>query len=832
MPDRRGLFTTETPDSRPLPQPIDAPVTSGEIVSSHWTLTRQDFAGAPLQAEVDAYGPIVTELMKRDRDAGRTNWLTARPYVNVDQRSGNPVNTDLVWQSITEERQRDPNFLSDLPAKNAKEFAAFVQAKEQGARRKAQDVVSRERGLAQSALGFGTDIVSSFVDPINLSTTILTGGVGAGRTLLSIAAREALINGSIEAIEQPVVAQNRQQFGETLTPGEAAANIGLATIAGGLFPVAAKGAGAVGGKVGSLISQSEIADAAKRGIAIADLYRQKLRSVSDEDVLSEFARAVPPEVRTPDQVAAMSALERHVETARATPFADTPGGGEVHAARLDTAHDLITRPVADASPITPRPVPRATEQLTQDRIIRFVLNDLEGGGKLVDNGDGAGLTKYGVTERFNPDVDVRNLTEEQATQIARQRYWLPEFNTADPRIAAIAFDAHYIGGPGIARRILREAGDDPARAIDIYRQHLADLADKNPAKAKFRKGWMNRVDKLAALVGDAEPGHVRLNADEFDDTASYQVAQAALNAEEMQIKARFDDRGDGITDYVDRYLAGDLREDAPDAQQWRDFAEVNRDAIDAELQRRETLGTDAAAPFVEPQRVSDAEALAVVRTYAEQTNEPLRPDVVAQRLDIPEAQVRTALDTIAASPELDIVQRADGAYTRARGGNRATERTPIAPSRSLELLDNYWRRARENNLEPAAVWGVVDPASNELVSWHAAKAAAQRTVDRLGNTGDLRVQRLRPSDLPEIGARNLDDVETPGQIGGTAIDKPTDPAAMAQIESTGHDLKILAEQNPDIKVRLDEDAEAMPIADVLKELDDDDAAIETIRGCL
>lgn len=42
-----------------------------------------------------------------------------------------------------------------------------------------------------------------------------------------------------------------------------------------------------------------------------------------------------------------------------------------------------------------------------------------------DVGDGAGLTKYGICEKWNPGVDVRNLTLEQAKDIYLKKYWIP-----------------------------------------------------------------------------------------------------------------------------------------------------------------------------------------------------------------------------------------------------------------------------------------------------------------------------------------------------------------------------------------------------------------------
>lgn len=45
--------------------------------------------------------------------------------------------------------------------------------------------------------------------------------------------------------------------------------------------------------------------------------------------------------------------------------------------------------------------------------------------KAVYVGDGCGLTKFGICEKWNPDVDVKNLTIAQAKEIYLKKYWIP-----------------------------------------------------------------------------------------------------------------------------------------------------------------------------------------------------------------------------------------------------------------------------------------------------------------------------------------------------------------------------------------------------------------------
>ena len=52
------------------------------------------------------------------------------------------------------------------------------------------------------------------------------------------------------------------------------------------------------------------------------------------------------------------------------------------------------------------------------------LIEAEGGDELVTNvDDRGGLTKYGISQRAYPDVDIASLTEEEAIEIYKRDYW-------------------------------------------------------------------------------------------------------------------------------------------------------------------------------------------------------------------------------------------------------------------------------------------------------------------------------------------------------------------------------------------------------------------------
>lgn len=145
-----------------------------------------------------------------------------------------------------------------------------------------------------------------------------------------------------------------------------------------------------------------------------------------------------------------------------------------------------------------------------DRALAIVLAH-EGG--LVDHPhDPGGLTKYGISKRAHPDVDIRNLTLAQARQLYLERYWLPIHADAMPEpVAAQVFDASVNHGIKPAIRMMQRAlrvqddgrigpvtlqamttVDDARFAARFAAERLMFYADLSSWPA-FGRGWVRRV---------------------------------------------------------------------------------------------------------------------------------------------------------------------------------------------------------------------------------------------------------------------------------------------------------------------------------------------------
>lgn len=145
------------------------------------------------------------------------------------------------------------------------------------------------------------------------------------------------------------------------------------------------------------------------------------------------------------------------------------------------------------------------------------------GGYVDDPKDPGGETKWGISKRAYPHVDIRNLTREQAKEIYRQDYWLAL--RADDYEGAIGFqlfDMAVNSGLGAASRTLQRAvgatEDGKIGPVTIGLMHELGtakvLARFNaerlehltflPTWERFGKGWARRIaDNMRYAAEDA-----------------------------------------------------------------------------------------------------------------------------------------------------------------------------------------------------------------------------------------------------------------------------------------------------------------------------------------
>ena len=118
------------------------------------------------------------------------------------------------------------------------------------------------------------------------------------------------------------------------------------------------------------------------------------------------------------------------------------------------------------------------------------------GGYVNDPHDPGGETKFGISKKAFPDIDIPSLTYDQAALIYWQHYYTRAgcLGMIPPKAAAV-FDTAVNCG---VRRAVMWSRLGPWREVLKRREkHYTTIITENPALARFRRGWTNR---LAALV--------------------------------------------------------------------------------------------------------------------------------------------------------------------------------------------------------------------------------------------------------------------------------------------------------------------------------------------
>ncbi len=192
--------------------------------------------------------------------------------------------------------------------------------------------------------------------------------------------------------------------------------------------------------------------------------------------------------------------------------------------------------------------------------IDFVMNH-EGG--FVTNDGGKGPTNFGVNQESNPDIDVKNITQDQARNILQTRY-ADKIGAANmsPALAAVAVDSAVNMGVDKTKTLLAQANGDPQKLIDLRRQEYQRLATNDPAKyAADLPIWNARLDDLqktisqpqTAQANGAQPQSIASDGKAIPSIADYYKANYATlldNAKNEAVKMNPND-----PDFVDTTVA-------------------------------------------------------------------------------------------------------------------------------------------------------------------------------------------------------------------------------------------------------------------------------------
>jgi len=134
------------------------------------------------------------------------------------------------------------------------------------------------------------------------------------------------------------------------------------------------------------------------------------------------------------------------------------------------------------------------------------------GGYVNDPRDPGGETKFGISKRAYPQVDIKNLTLDAAKAIYKRDYWdRAQCDKLPPQLAYLLFDAAVNSGIGQAIRFLQRAvnlADDgvlgPLTLAAVQRVDAESVATRYLAQRlefmtklstwdTFGRGWARRI---------------------------------------------------------------------------------------------------------------------------------------------------------------------------------------------------------------------------------------------------------------------------------------------------------------------------------------------------
>jgi len=134
--------------------------------------------------------------------------------------------------------------------------------------------------------------------------------------------------------------------------------------------------------------------------------------------------------------------------------------------------------------------------------LEFVLD--HEGGYVADPRDPGGETRFGISRRAHPDVDIAGLTREEAALIYWEHYWQPAACEALPTPVAIAlFDGVVQHGVGLGVRLLQETLPVRVDGINGPRtQAAARAADPRELVARYLTLRIRFYCRLARRDGE------------------------------------------------------------------------------------------------------------------------------------------------------------------------------------------------------------------------------------------------------------------------------------------------------------------------------------------
>lgn len=138
-----------------------------------------------------------------------------------------------------------------------------------------------------------------------------------------------------------------------------------------------------------------------------------------------------------------------------------------------------------------------------NKLVQFIF-DREGREYENNPADSGGETKYGISKKAFPSLNIKELTEDQAKEIYYKNYWLPmNCENYEIKLALCIFDCAVNQGCGMAKQILTELHPSILTTENYLLKrlrHYFNLCQMNPKLFVFLKDWVLRVIKCSEFI--------------------------------------------------------------------------------------------------------------------------------------------------------------------------------------------------------------------------------------------------------------------------------------------------------------------------------------------
>lgn len=123
------------------------------------------------------------------------------------------------------------------------------------------------------------------------------------------------------------------------------------------------------------------------------------------------------------------------------------------------------------------------------------------GGYVNDPRDPGGETKFGISKRAYPTLNIKDLTKEVAIEIYRRDYW-NRIDKTFPELNLIAFDCAVNQGVSVANNFVNAIKSmnlkSPSERIKAYSALRENRYKSNKNFSIYGKGWLTRLNDVTS----------------------------------------------------------------------------------------------------------------------------------------------------------------------------------------------------------------------------------------------------------------------------------------------------------------------------------------------